>query len=157
MAEEFEKLVCQHCRLLIEKIEYGIDIDEDSNTADLLKLLETIVSRELRKKYSDWKYESLDGIYSGHITMTDLHQINIIGMCILTSDQTLVPIYINIKLSDKRDEVVWINCNLAESSNAGIIRIPYSSNKWRKLLYALNKDQINWFYSFAYRTEDVKD
>jgi|GEM_PF-2984896 len=150
MIEELSKSVYQQVDLLIKRMNKETGLENYDDSVELLRLLESFITIELRKKYNDWKFESIDGIYPGNISMTEENQIKIIGMCILTSDQSVVPIFINIKISDLYDDILWMKCKLAESKSDGVYKVSYNSNKWRKEIFALDMDKINWFYSVDY-------
>jgi len=103
---------------------------------------ETVSSLRMRTK----KVVSLDGIYVGNISKSNGNQLKIIGMCILISDQSLVPVYIQIKVSNSSDEIEWMDCKLAQLGENGVIKIPYASNQWKKELYTLDENRIKWYY-----------
>ena len=153
MTQKVEKSLSKLIGLIIKKLESGEDIYDSEELREVLGFLEYFISLELREKYDEWEYESLDGIYVGQITMTGKNQISIIGMCVLISDQSFIPIYINTKISDSSNEIEWMNCKLAEYGENGIIKIPYNSNRWNKQMYALDVNKINWHYSISYGKE----
>ncbi|KNY25864.1 hypothetical protein [Pseudobacteroides cellulosolvens] len=153
MTQKIEKSLSKLIGIIINKFESGVDIYDSEELREALSLFETFISLELRKKYDDWEYESLDGIYEGQILMTGKNKISIIGMCVLVSDQSYIPIYINIEISDSTDEIVWMDCKLAELGQNGIIKIPYNSNRWNKQMYALDVNTIAWYYSISYGKE----
>jgi hypothetical protein len=86
-----------------------------------------------------------------NISKSEANQLKIIGKCILLSDQCLVPIYIQIRVSNSSDEIEWMECKLAELGKNGVIKIPYDSNQWKKELYILNEKRIRWHYSIQYK------
>lgn len=153
LVSKYEKLLSKLIGLIIKKLESGVDIYDSEELRDALSLLETLIPVELRKKYNEWAYESLDGIYVGQITMTGKNQISIIGMCVLISDQSYIPIYVHIRISNSSDEIDWMDCKLSEYGGNGIIKIPRNSNQWNKQIYALDVNKINWHYSISYGKE----
>jgi hypothetical protein len=48
----------------------------------------------LREIHSEWKYESLDGIYPEIARKNGDLEIEIIGLCIFIQDQTLTPLHL---------------------------------------------------------------
>ncbi len=150
MAEDLLGRVCKETAFLIQKKTEDITLIDIIDSTKLPSLLEVFITLELREKYEEWKYESLDGIYSGNISLEDSNQLNLVGMCILTSDQSVVPIYISIKVSDDFDEVLWIKGKIADSNSNGVIKFSYDSNRWRKQLYTIDVNKVNWFYTIEY-------
>lgn len=67
MVSKYEKSLSKLIGLIIKKLESGVDIYDSEELRDALSLLETLISVELRKKYNEWAYESLDGIYVGQM------------------------------------------------------------------------------------------
>lgn len=147
MVSDVERSISVLMRSNLSKIECGSDIFDSELISKLLSLLETFITLEIRKRYQDWKYESLDGIFTEKISKTDKNQFCFVGMSILTIDQSLIPIFVHIKISDSQDRFDWVELKLAEHGENGIIKIPYNSNRWRKKLYILDSKSINWYYS----------
>jgi hypothetical protein len=154
MVSKIEKSICSNLRSIFEITAVGSLIDESETLSEVLSSLEFFIPSNLRTKYKEWKHESLDGIYVSKALITGQNQMSFIGMCILITNQGLVPIYAQLKVSDSVDDIEWMDCKLAEVLDDEIIMIPYSSSEWRKRLYKLdlsNVDLINWRYSINYR------
>jgi hypothetical protein len=153
MVTEVEKSISILMRSILKEIETGDKVNDTEDLRKVLSLLETFISWELKKKYIEWKHESLDGIYISLITKSCPNQISFTGFCILTSEQCLIPIQGHIKISDSLDEIDWMDCKLAQLGENGITKIPYESNQWRKQLNTLDFELINWHYSIYYEKE----
>lgn len=105
MASNIEQSICELVHSLLEKLEPGDAIYESEVFRDILSHLEVFITLELRKKYREWKYESIDGIYISHASVEGINQISISGMCILVSDQSLIPIQVQFMIADSNNEL----------------------------------------------------
>jgi hypothetical protein len=79
-----------------------------------------------------------------------IHEIEIIGLCILISDQTLTPLHIRLYISPEEDEIVWLECKLGEMGPDGMIRVPYGSSRANKLADAERINTIKWVYCVGF-------
>jgi hypothetical protein len=80
-------------------------------------------------------------------------EIEIFGLCILMSDQTMTPIHLRLQLSPTTNEVSWLELRLGERGRRGMVRMPYSSEgAVYKRLHALNErgDRIEWVYKVTF-------
>ena len=148
--KEIEKCLVIQIKEMLEKCENDDQLIDSQLLPKVCSYLEVIISELFRQKYKEWKFESLDGIFPSKAFRIDKCRISISGMCILISDQCLIPLLVRLKISELHNQIDSIECKIGEKSENGIIKIPYSSNKWRKKLETLDVDQINWCYKVSY-------
>jgi hypothetical protein len=127
-------------------------IGESADLRDALAAIEFFLPEVLREVHAEWQEESLDGIYPAFIQKTGDDEIEIIGLCILISDQTLTPIHLRLQLAPTDNTVSWLECNLGEATDTGMLRVPYS----RQIVYGdklgvlKRLDSIRWVYKVGY-------
>jgi hypothetical protein len=157
MASKAEQRTSELLRELLKALPDGVDVVESKLLQGVLNGLEFFIPEVLREIYPYWKYESLDGIIPLTTKKASDREIEIFGLCIIISDQTLTPIHLQLQIADAVDEVTWLECRLGETSGDGMLRSPYRSRI--KALNALQgrKDDINWVYkaTFGDRTSST--
>ena len=108
---------------------------------------------EVYEDDKDWKRECLDGLYPELMTKRGKREIEIFGLCILMTDQTLVLVHLRLQIAPQKDEVNWFECRLGERGRSGLVRTPYRSlSKAVKRIYSVggNPDAIDWFYAVTF-------
>jgi len=103
--------------------------------------------------YAEWKYESLDGIIPIIAGRLGEGRVEVFGLCILMSGQSLAPIHLRLQLASAVDEVSWLECKLGEKSENSMLRTPYNDlNKASHRLHSLlgKLAAIKWFYSVTF-------
>jgi hypothetical protein len=127
----------------------------------VLGALEYFLPEVLGELYKEWQGESLDGFYPRVFRKTGTNEIELFGLCILISDQTLAPIHLSMQLDLHKDEVSWLLLKIGEkltgepgeTGKRGMKRLPYSClEKAKSRVYRLsgNPDQIDWVYKVTY-------
>lgn len=124
----------------------------------MLTALEWFIPGVLREIHPEWAHESLDGVFPLVAEKTGVRTMSIFGLCILMSDQTNVPIFVELQVSPTGNEVNWLECKLGAIDRSEMIRTPYRSpSATSKLLYSLDgqRDSIDWAYmvTFGKRTD----
>lgn len=157
-----EELIAQRLRKILDDALDGARIAEAENFREILSTLERFVPQVLGETYPEWgeivpkwKSESLDGIYPVIARKVWPGEAEIFGLCVLLSDQTLVPLHLRLQISPSADEISWFECRLGERGAHGMTRTEYSEhalNKLTKQLYQLEgkADSINWVYKATY-------
>src|SRR5690606_4290777 len=56
---------------------------------------------------------------------TGPRHVEIAGICILITDQTLTPYHVQLRLAARADEIEWLDCRLGEVRDGVMVRIPY--------------------------------
>lgn len=118
----------------------------------LFSSFEFFLPEVLREVHDDWRYESLDGVYPKQFRKTGDHEIELIGLALFISDQTLTPLHVRLQLSTDYDRVSWIDLKLGERVNGNCRREPYGNSKAAgSMLHAAEHlDSIDWFYHVDY-------
>lgn len=142
-----EHMVANHVIPVLDLMT-GDRIQESSEYQELLSVLEYFVPEVLREIHPEWAYESLDAIFPLETNKIGTRTLSIFGHCLLISDQTMVPILVQIQVSPKGDKVDWFACNLGERGKSGLIRIPYQSSGANSF-YGKSK-KIDWTYMVAF-------
>ncbi len=107
-----EEIICCDLRPILSSLEDGDNIQDSEELNEVLVGLEVFLSIIFQDRYNEWKYEGLDGIYLSKALRTGLNEAELIGICILISDQTLTPIHIRLRLAISSDEIEWLDCKL---------------------------------------------
>ncbi|GMA16509.1 hypothetical protein E5F05_13865 [Deinococcus metallilatus] len=120
-------------------------------SADLSYLLELYIPQLLSHSYSEWERESLDGVFLTSARKTGLGTAELIGMCILISDQTVTPFFIRLVLASSRDSVASYQVLLGEPGGGrlGISGPPCKSPDAQRLLETVGTrlNNIRWSYA----------
>jgi len=141
-----EQIVSSNLRVILGPLAQGDTINDSENFRIVLSGLEYFIPAVLGDKYHFWKGESLDGFYLTKASKTTENEAELIGMCILISDQTLTPFHIRLRVAAYKDEIEWLNCRLGERREGVLLKIPYGSSKWGKYMYNLEVNSIDWVY-----------
>lgn len=145
-----EELTCRALRPILAQSVDGGDIPESEACLEMLTALEFFIPEVLAELYPEWKDESLDGFYPLVIRKTGRNGMEMFGLCILISDQTVTPIDLKLRIDSDRDEVAWLECRLGEAAEHGIGRWPLKSKTKRLFALEGRKDQIQWVYRVTY-------
>ena len=152
-----EQWICRSLRTILGELPNGANIQDTKEFRDVLTALEFYLPTILAEVYADWDQESLDGIYPIVARKTGDAEADIAGMCIIISDQTVTAIQLRLQIAPADDEFSWLECELGEKSDYGIVRVPYDSmDVLSKRLHAhffglLGKsDVIEWVYKVTY-------
>lgn len=140
-----EARVCRHLRPALAGLEPGSCIPHSDDLQEALRALEWFIPELL----SDFR-ESLDGIYPFTARKAGERGAELFGMCILLSDQTLVPLQLTLRLSPDHDAIGWIECRLGEQLDGKMQRVPYDSlNKMSKRFWGSRwgPETILWSYT----------
>lgn len=114
--------------------------------------LEFFLPEVLREVHDEWRHESLDGIIPRIFRKTGDREIEIVGLAIFISDQTLTPIHLNLQLSPPHDRVGWIDLKLGERVGDQCRREPYGGPQATGTMFdvAARLDSIDWYYHVGY-------
>jgi hypothetical protein len=176
MASGAERVVTNVLSAILSGVPDGCDISHCEPFAELLAALEGFILQVLREAQPEWEHESLDGVLPVFARKTRDGEVEILGLCILISDQTLSPFHLRLELAASGEEISWLECRLGERSTLGtksnilmwqlerrlnklgqkleegMLQTPYGSSKATKRLHALRGDpaEIEWFYKVAF-------
>ena len=157
MASRAEQNVSRALRAILADLPTGADVLDSEQFRYVQSGLESFVPEVLREIHAEWHNESLDGFYPVVARKTETAEIEMVGLCILISDQTLTPIYLRFQIAPSADEVSWFECHLGERGKNGIVRMPYGSldkalHREYERLYLLDgqDDTIDWVYKVTF-------
>lgn len=115
-----------------------------------MSALEYFIPQVLREIHAEWKHESLDAVFPETATKTAELEIEIIGTCIVISDQTMVPTYTWIRVSQHDDTIESMQCRLGELVGNRMKRVPYGGDSGCRIPCALRLDSVQWAYHVAF-------
>jgi hypothetical protein len=117
---------------------------------EICSSLEFFLPQLLRGHYSKWRTESLDGIFVARALKTSTIAAQLVGTCILISDQTVTPFMLDIGLSATGDSVGTVRLLLGEpgTGTLGVSGPPCNSREAQRLLATLTDriDRIAWVF-----------
>ena len=147
-----EQRVCELLAPMLRSHDVGDSILPSSDSGYIFSSFEFFLPGGLREIHSEWRHESLDGIYPASFRKTGDREIELIGLALFISDQTLTPLHVRLQLSPECDCVSWIDLKLGERINGKCRRDPYGSAKASgTMLHITNRlDSIDWYYRVGY-------
>jgi hypothetical protein len=151
-----EETASSRFRALLEGMPIGAAILDGQPLRDALRPLEHYIPKVLREIHPEWEDESIDGIFPYLVTKTGDNEAEIIGLCILLSDQSLVLLHLRFRLATRTDEICWMECRLGQAGPRGMVRTPYESIMSPYKLWAKHSDlraasdQLEWAYHVAF-------
>lgn len=152
-----EEFTARSLRAALAGLEAGASIANSDGFQELLGGLEFFLSSVLSEVHQEWREESLDGFHVAIARKTGPFEAELMGLCILISDQTLTPLHIRLRGAATKDEIEWLECKVGKAGQGkgGMMRMPYDSPKQAKVLYAVveQPDSINWVYHVGFGTE----
>ena len=144
-----EQRVCELLSPLLRSHDVGDSIATSPDDGYIFSSFEFFLPGVLREIHAAWRHESLDGIYPASFRKTGVREIELIGLALFISDQTLTPLHVRLQLSADFDCVSWIELKLGERVNGECRRDPYGSTK--ALLHVTNRlHSIDWYYHVGY-------
>jgi hypothetical protein len=108
---------------------------------------------------AQWRYESFDGFRFAVARKTGPFEAELLGLCLLISDQTWTPLHVQLRASADADSIPWVLCRVGSRIGAGreFTRLPYDSTKVSKLLFSVSEhpESIAWAFT-AERTAEAR-
>jgi hypothetical protein len=150
-----EERLVQHLRDLVGPVPVGAIVKDISDHRELLSILEAFLVSALREVHAEWQYESLDGILPECMRKTGERQVELTGLGILISDQTLAPLWIQLRFAPTGGEIDWFDCRLGERGREGLVRMPHRMLGRGKLAVADRVGDIKWFYRVGFGNFDA--
>jgi hypothetical protein len=150
LASISEEQVSRAVRTILASAPQRVNIaDSDHLGQSLLPGLEFFIPEVLRELYPEWDQESLDGIIP-IVARQSGEEVELFGLCVIISDQTLTPIHLGLQVSSTSDEVSWLECRLGERGEHGMVRWPYEAVEKRLHSLEGREDKIDWVYKVTY-------
>jgi len=122
-------------------------------SADLCYSLELFLPRLLSRRFSEWENESLDGIIVAEARKIGPRAAQFCGTCILISDQTVTPFFLDIVLSPNSESITSYRACLGEEGGGrlGISGPECNSVAAKQLLATVTSrlETIRWTYTVA--------
>jgi hypothetical protein len=154
MVSRAEQSISRSLRTVLADLPDGASIGDSEQFWEVLSGLEFFLPHQvLSEIYPEWGHESLDGIMPLLARKTGAGEAEILGLCILISDQTVTPLHVRLQVAAFTDEVSWLECRLGERGKHGMVRTAYeSSSAVAKRLYALDGkvNLIDWVYKVTF-------
>ncbi len=147
-----EQRVCELLAPLLIEDEVGDSLQHVSFGDYPFSPLESFLPEVLRGVHDEWRDESLDGIYPEVFRKVGPREVELIGLAIFISDQTLTPLHLQLMLSRGYDCVSWINLKLGKRIGDACHREPYGQSKITQSMLHIPEqlNSIDWFYHVGY-------
>jgi hypothetical protein len=153
MASKTEEALSRSLRSILDGLTEGEAIGDSEDFRHVLSDLEFFLPAILGEIHREWKDESLDRVLSAAARKTGPGEAEIIGLCILISDQTLTPIHVRLQVSPSSDEITWLECSVGERGDgrAGMLRTSYNAMRSKQLaMVAERRNDIDWAYRVGF-------
>lgn len=145
-----EQELAREIRAALDGMVVGENIPDSISFRNAMRALEWFIPQLLREVHPEWN-EALDGVYPQVAVKTGENEAEIIGMCILISDQTCTPLHVRLRAAIDMNEIESLECRLGEIARDGKMRrIPYGTNRSRDLAVVHRLNDIVWAYHFAF-------
>jgi hypothetical protein len=152
MASMSEQSVSQHLRSALAPLSEGDAID-DCSLRKQLGWFEFFLPQVLREVHGAWANESLDGFLPAIVRKTAPLEAEIVGHCILISDQTVAPFHLRVQIAADVDEICWMELRLGITENGKMRRLPSAGN-WPSKHFWLSSPEIansiDWAYAVTF-------
>lgn len=145
-----EQRASRHLRAVLADVPLGKSIPASELFRDALSGLEYFIPQVMEELYDEWTPGLLDGILDVWTRKTGEGEIVILGICIRTSDQTVTPIHLRLRLAVDADEIAWAECRVGERDRDGTVWKPYENGaNMEKRLHVMDgrHDLIDWAYT----------
>ena len=133
-------------RSVLADVSEGEQIAESEDFQELQSALEYFLPSILRDTYpAQWRHESLDAFRFAVARKTGPLEAELLGLCLLISDQTWTPVHIHLRAAAEAEAISWVSCKLGDGGPAGkrMTRLPYESTKVSKLLFSVSEHPEN--------------
>lgn len=131
----------------------GADVTRDVSLADVLLDLERFIPENLKDGHQEWRNEGLDGVLPLLALKTGEREIDLVGHCVLISDQSIAPLRVRVRVSRLATGIEWFECKLGQRGERGMIRRPYGEYPASKQLLGAIRggtEQIDWAYGVEF-------
>ena len=146
-------LAGQALRELLAGVPDGDGLPEGEAFGKLQSVLERLVPALV-----GWRHESLDGFRFAVAKKVCPHDAELLGLCLLISDQTWTPIHLRLSVAPGDDALRVEECHLGEADDATgeMVRLPYDSNRVTKELMALPTrfQSVSWVHTTHLRAQE---
>jgi hypothetical protein len=155
MAPTIEETIACLLRAILDGLADDAIIENSEAFRNVLNALNFFLPAILAERHPEWKHESLDGIYPDCARKTGPNDVEISGVCILISDQTLTPLHVCLQISASGNEIEWLECTLGVRGEGklGMLRVPYDAMSDKQLVAATmgkDKDIFDWAFMVGF-------
>lgn len=156
-----EVAVCRALRLVVEGVAPGESLDQAADEfRDLCSALEFYLPAVLKEHDPFWRGESLDAFQIPVALKSGRLAAELVGLCLLVSDQSWTPFDLSIRISASADQVEALSLRLGErvAGTGQLLRIPYGSPGVGRLGRRVveRRGQIDWAFVVSFGDEDVR-
>ena len=148
-----EEIASRCLRAVLTPLSPGSSIEDSDEFRTFQSAMEYVIPSALQEKYPWWRYESLDAFRFAVARKLGPEEAELIGLCLLISDQTWTPLHLRLRVSALSDSIEWLDCRLGEpgEGNGGMVRTPYKSTGETKLLSSVAQrlGSISWTYTIT--------
>ena len=148
MPPNLERLAAEQIAACLQGVPVGSPLAVDSSS-DLCDTLELLIPEILRREHPEWERESIDGFFFSTAVKSNEGGAELWGTCILISDQTVTPFWLDLSLSDPGVfEAVRIKLGEPGAGALGISGPVCTSRAAVEMLDDLNArlEQVAWVY-----------
>lgn len=96
--------------------------------------------------HAEWRYESLDGLHPLTIYKSGPLELELLGSCILITDQRAAPIHLRLQLDQTEDRISWLECRLGENIGGKLKRGDLSYSMLKSKVVSRSPEAIHWYY-----------
>jgi hypothetical protein len=152
MTDQSESMLSRALRAVLADVPIGAVIPESRAFNGLLSVLEQFLSETLRDIHPEWEFETLDGVLPAIANKAARGEAELLGLCILITDQSVVPMHLRLQHANVGDTISWFDCKFGEAKSHRMLRVPWDSrNEALKRLHLPHEvERINWFYHLTY-------
>lgn len=144
-------LAAQHAATHLDGVPVGSPVAIDSG-AELCGVLEYLLPQILMQRHPEWSGESIDGFFFSLAVKSSSSTVELIGTCILISDQTVTPFALSIRVGrDGGLEALRLRIGEPGGGRLGISGPACHAGAAGSLLARLNDriEAIEWQYDVA--------
>jgi hypothetical protein len=153
MNSKAEEIASRCLRTVLKPLSPGASIEDSGEFSEFQTALERVIPAALAEAYDYWRYQGLDGFRFALARKLGLEEAEFVGLCLLVDNQNWIPLYVRIRLAQKKDQIEWLECKVGESRNddEGVAGTPYGSSRETKLLYSVvnRLESIPWAYKIT--------
>ena len=149
-SSSLEARVASELSALMKDVAIGTEFPVASNAA-VCYALELFLPSLLRARFAEWERESLDGFGIASARRVGPSAVELAGICILISDQTVTPFCAHFVVSPDRSSISAYRVRVGEAGHGplGISGPDCNSSGARRLLGGLvaRMESVRWVYA----------
>jgi hypothetical protein len=149
-SSSLEAKVASELSALVKDVAIGAEFPFASNAA-VCYALELFLPALLRVRFAEWKRESLDGFRIASARKVGPSAVELAGICILISDQTVTPFCAHLVVSPDTSSISAYRVRVGEAGHGplGISGPDCNSSGAKRLLDGLmaRMESVRWVYS----------